>query len=88
MHQVAFAKRKRNLLRDAMKLSVLCDCNVALIIFRSDGTLVQYSSTDAMDKILEQYAEACQHPHERLTNQDVSALLLAMVCHGPGWDRI
>lgn len=55
-----------------MKLSVLCDCNVALIIFRSDGTLVQYSSTDEMDKILEQYAEACQQPHERLTNQDVS----------------
>jgi len=54
-----------------MKLSVLCDCNVALIIFSSDGKLVQYSSKEEMDKLLEQYAEACQQPHERHTNQDV-----------------
>ena len=54
-----------------MKLSVLCDCNVALIIFSSEGKLVQYSSTEEMDKLLERYAEACQQPHERHTDQDV-----------------
>ena len=70
--QVAYKKHKKQLLRSAMKLSVLCDCNVALIVFTSDGQLVQYSSMDEMDKLLEQYAEACQLPHERHTNQDVS----------------
>lgn len=78
--QVSYKKHKKQLLRSAMKLSVLCDCNVALMVFTSDGMLCQYSSMDEMDKLLEQYAQACQLPHERHTNQDVSEALHVNYC--------
>lgn len=70
-----FAKRKNGLMRKAMELSIMCDCNIALIIFNSSGKLSQYSSTD-MESILEQYSKACQEPHERRNNEDVSVLAL------------
>lgn len=54
--QVTFLKRKYGLMKKAYELSVLCDCEIALIIFNSNNKLVQYASTD-MDKILLKYTE-------------------------------
>ncbi|KAG2226496.1 hypothetical protein INT45_014240 [Circinella minor] len=54
--QVTFLKRKNGLMKKAYELSVLCDCQVALIIFNTHGKLVQYASTD-IDRILMQYTE-------------------------------
>lgn len=70
-HMAAFATRKKVLLKKAMELSVLSDCEVALIVFGPDGKLVQYSSGGDMDKLLEDYAAACQQPHERYNNAEV-----------------
>ena len=50
-HQVTFTKRKFGLMKKAYELSVLCDCEIALIIFSSSNKLYQYASTD-MDKVL------------------------------------
>lgn len=58
--KVTFVKRKQGLMKKAYELSVLCKCDVALIIFNANGKLVQYSSTD-MDKILMRYTEV-NHP--------------------------
>jgi len=44
--QVTFSKRRSGLLKKAFELSVLCDAEVALIIFSSRGKLFQYSSTE------------------------------------------
>jgi SRF-type transcription factor (DNA-binding and dimerisation domain) len=55
-------------------LSVLCDCDIALIIFNSDSKLYQYSSKD-METILERYSKACHEPHERRNNQQATAHL-------------
>jgi len=44
--QVTFSKRRSGLLKKAFELSVLCDAEVALIIFSSLGKLFQYSSTE------------------------------------------
>ena len=52
--QVTFTKRKFGLMKKAYELSVLCDCEISLIIFNSHGKLFQYASTD-MDKILLKY---------------------------------
>lgn len=42
--QVTFSKRKGGLLKKAYELSVLCDVEVALIIFSSSGKLYEFSS--------------------------------------------
>ena len=75
MAQVTFTKRKNGLMKKAMELSVLCDCDIALVIFNSNSKLFQYSSTD-MDAILQKYSRSCNQPHEVRNNQDVSALML------------
>ncbi|ORZ19599.1 myocyte enhancer factor 2D, partial [Absidia repens] len=49
--QVTFLKRKHGLMKKAYELSVLCNCEVALIVFNPKGKLVQYASSD-MDHIL------------------------------------
>jgi SRF-type transcription factor (DNA-binding and dimerisation domain) len=49
--QVTFNKRKFGVMKKAYELSVLCDCEIALIIFSSSNKLYQYASTD-MDKVL------------------------------------
>lgn len=54
--QVTFSKRRSGLLKKAFELSVLCDAEVALIIFSSRGKLFQYSSTD-INKIIERYRQ-------------------------------
>ncbi|RKP05511.1 hypothetical protein THASP1DRAFT_19722 [Thamnocephalis sphaerospora] len=52
--QVTFLKRKYGLMKKAYELSVLCNCEIGLIIFNSQDKLVQYASTD-MDQILLRY---------------------------------
>lgn len=42
--QVTFAKRRNGLLKKAYELSVLCDAEVALIIFSSRGKLYEFGS--------------------------------------------
>lgn len=73
-----FAKRKQSLIKKAMELSVLCDCDVGLIIFSPESSgpgmgaqrLYQYSSI-SMDELLERYAAAVAEPHERRKNGEV-----------------
>ncbi|KAI7742749.1 hypothetical protein M8C21_022027 [Ambrosia artemisiifolia] len=53
--QVTFAKRRNGLLKKAYELSVLCDAEVALIIFSNRGKLYEFCSTSNMLKMLERY---------------------------------
>ncbi|KAB2633629.1 MADS-box protein CMB1-like [Pyrus ussuriensis x Pyrus communis] len=43
--QVTFSKRRNGLLKKAFELSVLCDAEVALIIFSGRGKLYEFSSS-------------------------------------------
>lgn len=43
--QVTFSKRRSGLLKKAYELSVLCDAQVALIVFSSTGKLYEFSSS-------------------------------------------
>nr|WAO97427.1 MADS-box transcription factor 23 [Lonicera japonica] len=52
--QVTFSKRRRGLFKKAEELSVLCDADVALIIFSSTGKLFEFSSS-SMKGILERH---------------------------------
>ncbi|KAJ9166476.1 hypothetical protein P3X46_021224 [Hevea brasiliensis] len=49
--QVTFSKRRRGLFKKAEELSVLCDADVALIIFSATGKLFEYCSSSMKDII-------------------------------------
>ncbi|KAL1551158.1 Floral homeotic protein APETALA 1-1 [Salvia divinorum] len=53
--QVTFSKRRGGLLKKAHEISVLCDAEVALIVFSHKGKLFEYSTDSCMDRILEKY---------------------------------
>ena len=69
--QVTFTKRKNGLMKKAMELSVLCDCQIALVIFNSNNKLFQYSSGD-INAVLERFQKDTIGPHEKRNNKDVS----------------
>ncbi|XP_009137455.1 MADS-box protein AGL24 isoform X2 [Brassica rapa] len=47
--QVTFSKRRRGIFKKADELSVLCDADVALIIFSATGKLFEFSSSRMKD---------------------------------------
>ncbi|XP_068643090.1 MADS-box protein JOINTLESS-like [Aristolochia californica] len=49
--QVTFSKRRRGLFKKAEELSILCDAEVALIIFSTTGKLFEYSNSSMMEII-------------------------------------
>uniref|UniRef100_A0A1D1XEC6 MADS-box protein SOC1 n=1 Tax=Anthurium amnicola TaxID=1678845 RepID=A0A1D1XEC6_9ARAE len=52
--QVTFSKRRNGLLKKAFELSVLCDAEVALIVFSPRGKLYEFSS-NSMPKTIDRY---------------------------------
>nr|AER30448.1 AGAMOUS4 [Passiflora edulis] len=55
--QVTFSKRRNGLLKKAYELSVLCDAEVALIVFSTRGRLYEYSNSSVKSTI-ERYKKA------------------------------
>uniref|UniRef100_A0A5B6ZK78 Putative MADS11 n=1 Tax=Davidia involucrata TaxID=16924 RepID=A0A5B6ZK78_DAVIN len=53
--QVTFSKRRAGLLKKANEISVLCDAEVALIVFSTKGKLSEYATDSCMERILERY---------------------------------
>ncbi|OWM64980.1 hypothetical protein CDL15_Pgr028698 [Punica granatum] len=49
--QVTFSKRRNGLLKKAFELSVLCDAEVALVIFSPRGKLYEFASSSVQDTI-------------------------------------
>nr|CDS17515.1 myocyte enhancer factor 2 splice variant II [Echinococcus granulosus] len=71
--QVTFTKRKLGLMKKAYELSVLCDCEIALIIFNSAKRLFQYASSD-INHVLLRYTDYTE-PHESKNNKDIIEML-------------
>ncbi|XP_069137564.1 myocyte-specific enhancer factor 2C-like isoform X2 [Argopecten irradians] len=82
--QVTFTKRKFGLMKKAYELSVLCDCEIALIIFTSNNKLYQYASSD-MDKVLLKYTEYNDTVVSQ-TNKDIVEMLNKKDAKGEGDD--
>ncbi|KAF7803108.1 transcription factor CAULIFLOWER A-like [Senna tora] len=69
--QVTFSKRRTGLLKKANEISVLCDAQVALIVFNSKGKLTHYSSQSAsMESILDRYERQARSEQLAGTNND------------------
>ncbi|XP_010557822.1 PREDICTED: agamous-like MADS-box protein AGL15 [Tarenaya hassleriana] len=58
--QVTFSKRRAGLLKKAHELAVLCDAEVAVIVFSNSGKLFEFASS-GMKKILSRYDKS-QNP--------------------------
>ncbi|WOH05575.1 hypothetical protein DCAR_0624994 [Daucus carota subsp. sativus] len=56
--QVTFCKRRNGLLKKAYELSVLCDAEVALIVFSSRGRLYEYANNSVRSTI-DRYKKTC-----------------------------
>ncbi|KAL9231529.1 hypothetical protein vseg_006750 [Gypsophila vaccaria] len=67
--QVTFSKRRTGLLKKAHEISVLCDADVALIVFSTKGKLFEYATDSSMEKILERY-ERYSYAERQLTAPD------------------
>ncbi|CAA2991845.1 truncated transcription factor CAULIFLOWER A-like [Olea europaea subsp. europaea] len=67
--QVTFSKRRSGLLKKAHEISVLCDAEVALIVFSTKGKLFEYSTDSSMEKIIERY-ERYSYAEQRLNMTD------------------
>ncbi|XP_024024832.1 truncated transcription factor CAULIFLOWER A isoform X2 [Morus notabilis] len=66
--QVTFSKRRSGLLKKAHEISVLCDAEVALIVFSTKGKLFEYSTNSCMEGILERYERYSYAERQLLSN--------------------
>ncbi|GAB4861854.1 MADS-box protein soc1 [Ancistrocladus abbreviatus] len=73
--QVTFSKRRNGLLKKAFELSVLCDAEVALIIFSPRGKLYEFAS-GSMQETIARYQKHMKdvHPNEISVEEDVQYL--------------
>ncbi|XP_055962492.1 MADS-box protein FLOWERING LOCUS C-like isoform X2 [Mercurialis annua] len=64
--KVTFSKRRNGLMKKAREISVLCDCEIAVIVFSNSGKHYHFSSTNSsLPKILNKRKMRLQ---ENLTN--------------------
>ncbi|KAL4280013.1 hypothetical protein GQ457_03G031250 [Hibiscus cannabinus] len=70
--QVTFCKRRNGLLKKAYELSVLCEAEVALIVFSSRGRLYEYSNNNIRSTI-ERYKKACSDTCNTHTVTEINA---------------
>ncbi|XP_074308401.1 agamous-like MADS-box protein AGL15 isoform X2 [Silene latifolia] len=66
--QVTFSKRRSGLLKKAHELAVLCDAEVAVIVFSSTGRLFEFSSS-SMKRTLTRYQNARESADTVTANQ-------------------
>ncbi|KAL4280375.1 hypothetical protein GQ457_03G029290 [Hibiscus cannabinus] len=70
--QVTFCKRRNGLLKKAYELSVLCDAEVALIVFSTRGRLYEYSN-NSIRSTIEKYKKACSDSSNTTTVTEINA---------------
>ncbi|KAJ0245872.1 Agamous-like MADS-box protein AGL18 [Hirschfeldia incana] len=63
--QVTFSKRRNGLMKKANELSILCDAEVAVIVFSSTGKAYDFSS-GSMEHILSRYGYSAATPEQQL----------------------
>ncbi|PHT84585.1 hypothetical protein T459_13028 [Capsicum annuum] len=68
--QVTFSKRRNGLIKKAYELSVLCDVDVALIMFSPSGRVSTFSGNKSIEDIMARYVNLPEHDRGRLHNQE------------------
>ncbi|RWR92674.1 MADS-box transcription factor 3-like protein [Cinnamomum micranthum f. kanehirae] len=70
--QVTFCKRRNGLLKKAYELSILCDAEIALIVFSSRGRLYEYSNNN-IKATIERYKKACTNSSNTNVSTEANA---------------
>ncbi|XBJ23453.1 hypothetical protein VPH35_001596 [Triticum aestivum] len=85
--QVTFCKRRNGLLKKAYELSVLCDAEVALIVFSGRGRLYEYSN-NSVKATIERYKKATSDTSSAGTVAEINAqwTLSCIIQTGDGRD--
>nr|XP_043606274.1 agamous-like MADS-box protein AGL104 isoform X2 [Erigeron canadensis] len=68
--QVTFSKRRNGLIKKAYELSVLCDVDVALIMFSPSGRASIFSGSGSVEEIMSRYINLPEHERGKLQNQE------------------
>ncbi|GLT58874.1 hypothetical protein SLA2020_317350 [Shorea laevis] len=76
--QVTFSKRRNGLIKKAYELSVLCDIDVALIMFSPSGRPTVFSGNKSIEEILARYINLPEHERGRLKDKEFLVLQKAL----------
>ncbi|XP_030463373.1 MADS-box protein AGL42-like isoform X2 [Syzygium oleosum] len=74
--QVTFSKRRNGLLKKAHELSVLCDAEIAVIIFSQKGRLYEFSSYSEIRKTIDRYRRSANDADTYQANMEQHILHL------------
>lgn len=69
---MTFAKRKFGLMKKAYELSVLCECEIAVLVFNGPGKMYAFSSAD-IDDLVRRYTSFTE-PYELRTKADMESV--------------
>ena len=72
--QATFLKRKNGVIKKCMELSVMCGCEIALVVFDLHGKPLQYVSNGDIDDTLKKFVDYDKKVDEYYTNEDVRVL--------------
>ncbi|KAL4361538.1 hypothetical protein GQ457_04G038780 [Hibiscus cannabinus] len=68
--QVTFSKRRSGLLKKAYELYVLCDAEVAVIVFSHRGRLYEFSSSNNMQTTIERYRKCMKEAQTDISDTE------------------
>ncbi|KAL3638670.1 Agamous-like MADS-box protein agl11 [Castilleja foliolosa] len=69
--QVTFCKRRNGLLKKAYELSILCDAEIALIVFSSRGRLSEFSNNN-MGSTIDRYKKTTANSSTAYTTEEIN----------------
>ncbi|KAL3641459.1 Agamous-like MADS-box protein agl11 [Castilleja foliolosa] len=71
--QVTFCKRRNGLLKKAYELSILCEAEIALIVFSSRGRLYEFGSNNNIRSTIDRYKKTNADSSSVYTTQEINA---------------
>ncbi len=71
---VTFQKRKTGLMKKAMELSILCDCEIALFVINAKGKLFQYATRNNIEEFVGKCLNEMK-PQEYKTNDQLLTIV-------------
>jgi hypothetical protein len=71
---VTFQKRKVGIMKKAMELSILCDCEIALVIYGTNEKCFTFATNGNFEEMVRKCTDGTVLPTETKSNKDVSKI--------------